>query len=544
MITLSHHARRIVAAVILVTGFLGLAVGFVGVSGPAAAIGIGRTATMATTTATSPPPGSAGVSPAYMVATVEGNVVPFGDAGNFGSFTQPPPATVAEASPPGTTGGGLTGSASATGSTTMAPPAAGSTSTTESAVNGSPATSWSPISAGSPVVSAAALQGGTGYWLSTANGGVFSFGSAGYFGSAGQLDPNEAPGGANALHLAKSIVAMAATPDSQGYWLVGADGGVFCFGDAAYQGSLGQLDPNKAPGGANALHLADSIVAIAATPDAQGYWLVDTAGAVYAFGDAAYRGSMGQLDPTKAPGHANAAPDSYPIVAIAATPDAQGYWLVDTVGAVYTFGDAAYRGSTGQLDPTEPPGGSNAATLARSVVAVASTSDGRGYWIESADGGVYAFGDASFSGSASGHVAAHDAAVSLVATQPYVDGGSAAARQAVAFALSQVGQPYLYGGTGTGGYDCSGLVMVSFANAGVILPRQAQEQFDADIELPAGLPLLPGDVVFFGTGPTGIQHDGIYIGNGQMVDAPHTGADVRVESYQWDDYVGATRPAP
>ncbi len=445
---------------------------------------------MATTTATSPPPGSAGVSPAYMVATVEGNVVPFGDAGNFGSFTQPPPATVAEASPPGTTGGGLTGSASATGSTTMAPPAAGSTSTTESAVNGSPATSWSPISAGSPVVSAAALQGGTGYWLSTANGGVFSFGSAGYFGSAGQLDPNEAPGGANALHL------------------------------------------------------ADSIVAIAATPDAQGYWLVDTAGAVYAFGDAAYRGSMGQLDPTKAPGHANAAPDSYPIVAIAATPDAQGYWLVDTVGAVYTFGDAAYRGSTGQLDPTDPPGGSNAATLARSVVAVASTSDGRGYWIESADGGVYAFGDASFSGSASGHVAAHDAAVSLVATQPYVDGGSAAARQAVAFALSQVGQPYLYGGTGTGGYDCSGLVMVSFANAGVILPRQAQEQFDADIELPAGLPLLPGDVVFFGTGPTGIQHDGIYIGNGQMVDAPHTGADVRVESYQWDDYVGATRPAP
>ncbi|MHB1854871.1 MAG: C40 family peptidase, partial [Acidimicrobiales bacterium] len=109
-------------------------------------------------------------------------------------------------------------------------------------------------------------------------------------------------------------------------------------------------------------------------------------------------------------------------------------------------------------------------------------------------------------------------------------------------ALAQVGKPYVYGGTGPDGFDCSGLVMEAYASAGVTLPRVAQDQYDFGPQLAAGTPLQPGDIVFFGT-PTAITHDGIYIGNGMMVDAPHTGADVRVESYLWSDFAGATRPA-
>ncbi|HEV2370172.1 MAG TPA: C40 family peptidase, partial [Acidimicrobiales bacterium] len=116
-----------------------------------------------------------------------------------------------------------------------------------------------------------------------------------------------------------------------------------------------------------------------------------------------------------------------------------------------------------------------------------------------------------------------------------------AATRAVQWALTQVGKPYVYGGTGPNGFDCSGLVMEAYAAAGIGLPRVAQDQYGYGPLVPAGAPLQPGDLVFFGT-PTAITHDGIYIGDGMMVDAPHTGAFVRVEAYQWSDYAGATRP--
>ena len=83
----------------------------------------------------------------------------------------------------------------------------------------------------------------TGYWLVGSDGGIFSFGSSGYFGSTG------------ALHLNAPIVGMASTPDGGGYWLVASDGGIFAFGDAAFYGSMG------------AKHLNAPIVGMAATPD-------------------------------------------------------------------------------------------------------------------------------------------------------------------------------------------------------------------------------------------------------------------------------------
>jgi cell wall-associated NlpC family hydrolase len=119
---------------------------------------------------------------------------------------------------------------------------------------------------------------------------------------------------------------------------------------------------------------------------------------------------------------------------------------------------------------------------------------------------------------------------------------TAAAGDAVAYALAQLGTPYLWGGNGPGGFDCSGLVQAAYAAAGIQLPRTAQEQFNAGPLVPDGQQLEPGDLVFFGTGASDVTHVGIIVSQTEMVDAPHTGAFVRLESYQWSDYLGATRP--
>jgi cell wall-associated NlpC family hydrolase len=121
---------------------------------------------------------------------------------------------------------------------------------------------------------------------------------------------------------------------------------------------------------------------------------------------------------------------------------------------------------------------------------------------------------------------------------------SAAALAAVSWALAQLGTPYRWGGEGAGGFDCSGLVQAAFRAAGVALPRVAQEQFDAGPAVDADAPLEPGDLVFFGTSARAVDHVGIVVGSGDMVDAPHTGAVVRVEPIPTNGYVGATRPAP
>jgi cell wall-associated NlpC family hydrolase len=121
--------------------------------------------------------------------------------------------------------------------------------------------------------------------------------------------------------------------------------------------------------------------------------------------------------------------------------------------------------------------------------------------------------------------------------------GSSLAQAAVAFALAQLGTPYRWGGEGAGGFDCSGLVQAAYATAGIELPRVAQAQYDAGPLLPAGAQLERGDLVFFGGSPSDVTHVGIVVSPGLMVDAPHTGAVVRIESYAWPDYLGATRPA-
>ena len=113
---------------------------------------------------------------------------------------------------------------------------------------------------------------------------------------------------------------------------------------------------------------------------------------------------------------------------------------------------------------------------------------------------------------------------------------------AVDYARKQIGTNYVWGGEQEGvGFDCSGLVQAAFKNTGVSLPRVAQDQYNATTKVPSLDQAKAGDLVFYGADNQHITHVGIYLGNGEMVDAPHTGAQVRVEKL-WGGEVGITRP--
>jgi hypothetical protein len=223
-----------------------------------------------------------------------------------------------------------------------------------------------------PVVAMAATPDGGGYWLVGPDGAVLSFGDAHLYGSAGS--PRLSP-----------IVGIAATPDGHGYWLVDSDGSVLGFGDAHFYGSAGATSAGATSAGATSAgasalggETTGSVVGMAATPDGGGYWLVGSDGGVLSFGDAHFYGSTGGK------------PRHSPIVGITPAPGGGGYWLVGSDGSVLSFGDAHYYGSTGGK-PLHAP-----------VIGMAPTVDGRGYWLVASDGSVLSFGDAHFFGSAAG----------------------------------------------------------------------------------------------------------------------------------------------
>ncbi len=205
-----------------------------------------------------------------------------------------------------------------------------------------------------PVVGIAATPDGKGYWEVAADGGIFAFGDAGFYGSMGGKT------------LKAPVVGIAATPDGKGYWEVAADGGIFAFGDAGFYGSMGGKPLNK------------PVVGITSTPDGGGYWEVAADGGIFAFGDAGFYGSMGGK------------PLNKPVVGITSTPDGGGYWEVASDGGIFAFGDAGFYGSMG-AKPLNAP-----------IVGIASTSDGFGYWEVASDGGIFAYLDAHFYGSMGG----------------------------------------------------------------------------------------------------------------------------------------------
>ena len=116
-------------------------------------------------------------------------------------------------------------------------------------------------------------------------------------------------------------------------------------------------------------------------------------------------------------------------------------------------------------------------------------------------------------------------------------GGSGSAAAAVAYARAQVGKPYCYGGSGPGCFDCSGLTMMAWAQAGVSLPHSSASQYNVGRRISAS-ELQPGDLIFY---YSPISHVSIYIGGGQRISATHTGDYVRVQSLG-SSIVGYARP--
>ena len=266
---------------------------------------------------------------------------------------------------------------------------------------------WAPGPAGATCAAGVGSNTDNGYWLVGADGGIFTFGTAGFWGSdagrhpgdpavgmtmgavpsgggnssggyfvahrSGEVDffPSNGSGSpepAAAAQAGLSVVGISANlaqPDY--YFMATADGRVLVGGGASSYGD------------ASHLKLDAPIVGIAASNAGHGYWLVGRDGGVFSFGAAAFHGSAVPL-------HL-----SSPVVGIIDTPDDGGYWLVTAAGGVYTFGDAQFYGAeAGQ--PLKAP----------VVGLMSSWPQYNGYWLVDSAGGVRPYGQAPSHGSMSG----------------------------------------------------------------------------------------------------------------------------------------------
>ncbi len=155
------------------------------------------------------------------------------------------------------------------------------------------------------------------------------------------------------------------TPSASGYWMLGSAGRVYAFGDARSLGEpAGIRPPNRA-------------VDLEPTSSGQGYWVVDATGAVFAHGDAPYLGRLGAG--TLGPGEE--------VTSLSATPSGSGYWIFTTLGRVVPVGDAPHLGDMSGTRLNGP------------VLDSIATPTGLGYYMVASDGGIFTFGDARFFGS-------------------------------------------------------------------------------------------------------------------------------------------------
>jgi hypothetical protein len=209
-----------------------------------------------------------------------------------------------------------------------------------------------PLPSGGPAAPEPLSSAPSGYWMLGADGHVFNFGQASPFGGAAGLSPGV------------ETVDLEPVPARDGYWVVDSAGTVYPFGAAR---SYGNVDRTG-------LARAERVTSLSSTPTGNGYWVFTDRGRVLPFGDATFYGDMSG---TRLNG---------PVVDSTATASGLGYYLVAADGGIFAFGDAAFHGSVGGMHINAP------------VQSLVSTAAGDGYWLVASDGGVFAF-DAPFRGS-------------------------------------------------------------------------------------------------------------------------------------------------
>jgi cell wall-associated NlpC family hydrolase len=115
--------------------------------------------------------------------------------------------------------------------------------------------------------------------------------------------------------------------------------------------------------------------------------------------------------------------------------------------------------------------------------------------------------------------------------------GDSIGAQALRWAMTKLGDPYVYAAAGPNTFDCSGLTMWAYAQVGISLVHYTGTQWTEGVHVSVNQ-LEPGDLVFF---YPDISHVGMYVGDGLMIDAPHTGTVVQIQPIFWDEYVGAVQ---
>jgi hypothetical protein len=208
--------------------------------------------------------------------------------------------------------------------------------------------------AGSGAAPGTGVASRSGYWMLGAGGTVYAFGDVVHHGQPALA------GGVEAVDLEP-------TASSGGYWIIDSNGVVHAYGDARH---LGDLDRRV-------LIAGEKVTSLSATSSGAGYWIFTTKGRVLPFGDATFFGDVSNV------------PLNGPVLDSIPTPSGLGYYMVASDGGIFTFGDASYVGSMGGQKLNQP------------VQSLVPDGDGHGYWLVASDGGIFAF-DAPFRGSLGG----------------------------------------------------------------------------------------------------------------------------------------------
>jgi hypothetical protein len=240
--------------------------------------------------------------------------------------------------------------------TTTTKPKPTTTTTTTTAAPGDDPSTTTTTTPGDPGTGPSAAPGSgqgpgiagpfpSGYWMLGAGGEVYAFGDAAPLGNAGPLAPSV------------TSVDVEPTPRGAGYWVLNSDGSVAALGEAT---SLGGITPGR-------LRSDEKVASLSATPSGKGYWIFTDRGRAVAFGDAPF---LGDVSDRALNG---------PVLDSVATPTGAGYYMVASDGGIFSFGDARFFGSMGGRRLNAP---------VRSLV---PTQAGDGYWLVASDGGIFAF---------------------------------------------------------------------------------------------------------------------------------------------------------